>query len=627
MGDNQGVVSDGELRQLLYIFCKKEGYKARETTNKVESIERKCLALFGRDYKYSVIYNSNGELCGHYPEKLIILEYMLAGNGQDFQEKSRESLYDIQKIRDLMCKSRFARCRQRFVVPIILYEGKHICRSATLSGGPEIYGRSGLDYFFSGGESLGSQAANSEEAFSRPDATSTSNEWPLFDRYRGQDIKLLKLLSVGCISDLMVENKKVKFGMNVSSSEKVDKEHRYADFRLVSVPYPGCEFFRDYRENGFNAEGLYYDWSQDFVDAGLSIPDSVSRMVGIDWRSYRSWDLVTITQNYLKLFLHEIKEGDSGLLIHCISGWDRTPLFVSLLRLSLWADGKAHKNLSAAEILYLTIAYDWMLFGHHLSYRLGKGEDIFFFCFNFLKHITSDEFSAVKRNQRSGSRTDSESCSESMVLLDTEKQRLGSNSSLNSNISITSLSSTSSPILICTGDIHEETTRNGELAGNGSLRYGSSAVDSGKPRTPTHRETSRSPTLQSPTSPMAVPRPSRRSSVEAAKSAASSTCGSWQLVSGTGSVKGFVSSRDSPLTVHSDVSSGSSGTASCGPVFDSIYEESQRKRKLDEVRIMFNKVYCAVVGSCYTVESGGISSMIDSIASKVGLKSTRGTMI
>lgn len=29
--------------------------------------------------------------------------------------------------------------------------------------------------------------------------------------------------------------------------------------------------------------------------------------------------------------------GDGGLLIHCISGWDRTPLFISLLRMSLWA--------------------------------------------------------------------------------------------------------------------------------------------------------------------------------------------------------------------------------------------------------------------------------------------------
>lgn len=55
--------------------------------------------------------------------------------------------------------------------------------------------------------------------------------------------------------------------------------------------------------------------------------------------------------------------GSAGLLVHCISGWDRTPLFVSLLRLSLWADGEAHKSLKPLEILYLTLAYDWFLFG------------------------------------------------------------------------------------------------------------------------------------------------------------------------------------------------------------------------------------------------------------------------
>ena len=69
------------------------------------------------------------------------------------------------------------------------------------------------------------------------------------------------------------------------------------------------------------------------------------------------------------------------MLIHCVSGWDRTPLFVSLLRLSLWAvsqaamsyeysihscicqDGRVHQSLGAAEILYFTVAYDWLLFG------------------------------------------------------------------------------------------------------------------------------------------------------------------------------------------------------------------------------------------------------------------------
>lgn len=92
---------------------------------------------------------------------------------------------------------------------------------------------------------------------------------------------------------------------------------------------------------------------------------------------------------------------ENGLLIHCISGWDRTPLFVSLMRLTLWAvgspfciytltcpkDGEIHQSLSALEILYLTISYDWLLFGHLLKNRLGRGEEIFLFCFDFLQVI------------------------------------------------------------------------------------------------------------------------------------------------------------------------------------------------------------------------------------------------
>lgn len=61
---------------------------------------------------------------------------------------------------------------------------------------------------------------------------------------------------------------------------------------------------------------------------------------------------------------------DSGLLIHCISGWDRTPLFISLLRMSLWADGAVHASLSAQEMLYLVIAYDWFLFGYVIYLNL-----------------------------------------------------------------------------------------------------------------------------------------------------------------------------------------------------------------------------------------------------------------
>jgi myotubularin-related protein 14 len=72
------------------------------------------------------------------------------------------------------------------------------------------------------------------------------------------------------------------------------------------------------------------------------------------------------------------------------SGWDRTPLFISLLRLSLWADGQAHRELNAMQILYFTIGYDWMLFGHLLFNRLEKGEDVFYFAFDCASHIDTD---------------------------------------------------------------------------------------------------------------------------------------------------------------------------------------------------------------------------------------------
>ncbi|XP_075690191.1 phosphatidylinositol-3,5-bisphosphate 3-phosphatase MTMR14 isoform X4 [Rhinoderma darwinii] len=379
------------LVELLEEFSRAQ-FRAKDVGAKVERIEQRCLQLFGRDYCYSIIQNPNGELCSHYPRQIVFLEYESAEDDKHMFESSVQ----VGKLQDLVNRSKMARCRGRFVCPVILYKGKHICRSATLAGWGELYGRTGYNYIFSGGTD--DALADTEVA---EDDSAARNGDSQFDKVRGHDIKLLRYLSVRYICDLMVENKKVKFGLNVTSSEKVDKAQRYADFTLLSIPYPGCEFFKDYKDRDYAAEGLVFNWKQDYVDAPLSIPGCVTRHLNIDWREYQSWDLVKQTQNYLRLLIHIINGDDnSGLLVHCISGWDRTPLFISLLRLSLWADGIIHSSLEPAEILYLTVAYDWFLFGHMLVDRLSKGEEIFFFCFNFLKHITSDEFSSSGRKSR-----------------------------------------------------------------------------------------------------------------------------------------------------------------------------------------------------------------------------------
>ena len=49
----------------------------------------------------------------------------------------------------------------------------------------------------------------------------------------------------------MVEDKKEKFGMYVTSSEKSDRYTRYAEFCLTAIPFPGTEFFRSWKENRY----------------------------------------------------------------------------------------------------------------------------------------------------------------------------------------------------------------------------------------------------------------------------------------------------------------------------------------------------------------------------------------
>ncbi|XP_036386376.1 myotubularin-related protein 14 isoform X1 [Megalops cyprinoides] len=613
-----------EIADLIDLFSKTQ-YRAKEVTPRVERIEKRCLELFGRDYKYSVIQNVNGEVCGHYPRQIVFLEYESTEPNKD----RYESTVQISKLQDLVNRSKMARCRGRFVCPVILYNGKHICRSSTLAGWGELYGRTGYNYIFSGGSD--DPLAESEEVL-EDDSAVRNGDSQLFDKVRGLDIKLLRYLSVRYICDLMVENKKVKFGLNVTSSEKVDKAQRYADFTLISVPYPGCEFFKDYKDRDYTAEGLVFNWNQDFVDAPLTIPASFTKNLNIDWSEYQSWDLVQQTQNYLKLLIHIINSDDeSGLLVHCISGWDRTPLFVSLLRLSLWADGAVHASLEPAEILYLTIAYDWFLFGHMLPDRLSKGEEIFFFCFNFLKHIVSEKFSSVRKQRRKNSQfRDTEFTVEDLCLM--KPIHRGSVTSLSSDFSLITEDAVAGFSLPAEGADLLSGAPQGQAAWRKTRTSSPQTVMWNKP-TPLEdrllhpltdaKSSSSSSSNQSEhgftrtgSSPLAVPGRGSVGEYVRSGSSLSTEYGSWQIVSGCGSIHDHAPPpAESPLPF-SFQDEGPSGRMCPAP--------SERQARLEAVREVFLAAYSSTVGlkSAAPSPSGAISGLLEQFARGVGLRGT-----
>lgn len=238
-------------------------------------------------------------------------------------------------------QGRFARTRSRFAAPVILLGSTNICRSATLARSVEIKGREAHEkmstLFYGpaanrGGaqpplsmmeQSMANSVVNmsQDQVDEEPDSVTA--------KHRQYDVALLKCLRVRYICDLMVEARKIKFGLTVTSSEKVDRRGRYQEFVIAGVPYPGVELFRVFRDTEYRAERLLFDWNSPGVNAELSLPSGVGSQLSIDWTQYKSWDLVTLTGNYLRLFLHLLRTGKQdilnrdGLLVHwLVTGCD-----------------------------------------------------------------------------------------------------------------------------------------------------------------------------------------------------------------------------------------------------------------------------------------------------------------
>eukprot|EP01084_Bolivina_argentea_P302423 522000_1 len=382
--------------ELLYFFG---SHKAAGLLGKHKFLETSfnyCKQLFERDGDIVIIDNyGQQELCDSYPIQIILpksfVEYIENNNDINNQH------IDIN-CNDFLCRlierARYARVHRRFVVPVIFVNNACIARSSTLSTTGEL--------LLNKATTVVSEALNY--------CPNNNTESPMghdLNALRTADIKLLKYFNIKFIADLMVEDKKKvgwgRYTLTVTSSEKVDREQRYKDFNISSIPYPGCEFFKLYKNNGHNANKLVFEWNNEIHDAKLTLNNNklnnTTTLIDINWSEYETWDIITLTQNYLRLIINYIQNNnDMGILIHCISGWDRTPLFISLLRISLWADNVIHNNLNSSEILYLTLSYDWLLFTHQFGNRLIKGEDIFHFTFYMIQYLCHQKYSIHTNN-------------------------------------------------------------------------------------------------------------------------------------------------------------------------------------------------------------------------------------
>lgn len=295
------------------------------------------------------------------------------------------------RLEKIMEESKLCRCRQRIPAPVLVVRGRTIARSAALS--------ESLEYAYQTGDLTSLSGFGKDKM--RANRTHLDTTW-------------LRVLKVKYICDLMVEDIRkmcvptrsneanipshdfslFRMTLRLSTSENASAEYRNAGFGVCKLPYPGVESFRNYTEHVRSISFPKPNWKKLDSELRLAVPFNLPDPY--DWKHYQTWDLIELTQNYIRYMLHLIRsdpDPHGGILIHCISGWDRTPMFVTLLRILFWAEGEAHQSLNVDQMLYLCVAYDWALFGHQLGHRLSKRYEIIYFCFYVLQHLLSDEFS------------------------------------------------------------------------------------------------------------------------------------------------------------------------------------------------------------------------------------------
>ncbi|KAJ6243755.1 myotubularin-related protein [Anaeramoeba flamelloides] len=326
---------------------------SRQVSRSYLEILKKTLSLFGKDYEnYNVIENKKKVLCPSYPT-VIPLPKIGVLSTQNETAKLQEHFESSSKVR----------FRQRFAVPVFSYQDKLICRSSCV--------RSGSSF-----------GDISNEAY------------------------LLKQLEVTTIIDFMKKpiNPRPNLGIGLTELDP-EFQNLYKDFSVSYLPWDAVQTLICFRKLGYDVSNLQFPMFEGSCYNKPSVNlDKYLKNIASDqpFRSSHKREIpfLKLLQTYFQSCIDKLEnKNHSGLLIHCKSGWDRTPLFISMIRLSLWADGLLHSNFSLDELCYFVIAYDWYLFHHRMLHRLKNKSEILHFTFYVMQFLANTNFSLNNTNQ------------------------------------------------------------------------------------------------------------------------------------------------------------------------------------------------------------------------------------
>ncbi|KAM3842157.1 phosphatidylinositol-3,5-bisphosphate 3-phosphatase MTMR14-like [Diretmus argenteus] len=276
--------------------------------------------------------------------------------------------------------------------------------------------------------------------------------------------------------------------------------------------------------------------------------------------------------------------------------------------------------------------------------RLSKGEEIFFFCFNFLKHIVSEKFSAIRKQRRKNSHfKDSDFTVEDLCQLKSRDSR-GSVTSLSSDFSliteevIGASSLTNDAVDVFSSQPQASSWRKGPASSPQTVVWSkpslmdehlSHPLSEARSSSSSSSNQSEQGVTRTGSSPLAVPG-RRLPDYPRSGSSLSTEYGSWQIVSGCGSIHdhnhfpppiatssscAVAAAYDSPLPF-SFQDEGPSGRMCPFP--------SERQARLEAVREVFLAAYSSTVGlkSSVPSPSGAISGLLEQFARGVGLRGT-----